>query len=85
MCVSGKIGQSRAVPLNAHHCTGCPVGGGIHARHALLAKTVFEEAEEGALQPVLEVSLSSESQSRPVTCSSTIGTLEEVLLLMSAL
>lgn len=60
MCVSGKISQSRAVPLNAHHCTGCPVGGGIHARHALLAKTVFEEAEEGALQPVLEVICSKE-------------------------
>jgi hypothetical protein len=64
MCVSGEVGKSRAVLLNAHHCTGCPVGGGIHNRHALLAKTVFEEAEGGALQPVLEASLSSENQSR---------------------
>jgi hypothetical protein len=64
MCVSGEIGKTRVVPLNAHHCTGCPVGGGIHSRHALVAKTVFEEAEAGALQPILEASLSAENQSR---------------------
>ncbi len=55
MCASREIGETRAMPLNVHHCTGCPVGigGGIHSRHhALVSKTVFKVAEGGSLQPI---------------------------------
>ena len=65
-CVRGEGPNRKVILLDSRHCTGCSTGGGIHFRHDLVKRVIFDEAQEASLQPRLEVAnLVPGSQSRP--------------------
>jgi hypothetical protein len=55
----------KVILLDSRHCTGCSTGGGIHFRHDLVKRVIFDEAQEASLQPRLEVPNVPGSQSPP--------------------